>query len=223
LSNIPATIELNPEGSDPTATVIWLHGLGADGNDFVPVVERFSPALSLKTRFIFPHAPMRNITVNNGMRMRGWYDIAALDLTAGEDAMGIQGSAALIKALIAHEEARGIPSHQIILAGFSQGGAIAIQTGLRLEKPLGGIMILSSYLPLAETLSVERHQANQKTPLLMLHGLFDPIVPLMLGQATRKTLEELGYSIEWHTYAMGHSVTPEELEDIHRFLQRVIL
>ena len=222
MNNIPATIELNPSGDEPIAAVIWLHGLGADGNDFVPVVERFNSDVSQKVRFIFPHAPFRNITVNNGMRMRGWYDIAELDLTAEEDAAGIQDSASRVSALIAHEESRGIKSDKIVLAGFSQGGAIALQAGLRFAKPLGGIMVLSAYLPLAATLAPERHTSNQKTPILMLHGLFDPIVPLMLGQATRGTLENLGYSVQWHTYAMGHSVMPEELEDIHQFLQRVV-
>jgi len=222
LNNTPATIELNPAGNDPIATVIWLHGLGADGNDFVPVIERFDAALLLKTRFIFPHAPIRPITVNGGMEMRGWYDIAKRDIAAEEDAVGIKESAQQIRALIEREEARGIRSDQIILAGFSQGGAIALHTGLRLEKKLAGIIVLSAYLPLATTVVLERHLANQHTPILMAHGLFDPVVPLMLGQSAHHALENLGYSIDWRTYAMAHSVAAEEIEDIHQFLQSII-
>jgi phospholipase/carboxylesterase len=222
LNNAPATIELNPIGNDPSAAVIWLHGLGADGNDFVPVVERFDATLLLKTRFIFPHAPMRPITVNGGIEMRGWYDIAKRDIDVEEDAVGITASAVQIRALIEQEEARGIKSEQIILAGFSQGGAIALHTGLRLEKNLAGIIVLSAYLPLAATVVLERNLANQHTPILMAHGLFDPVVPLMLGQAAHHSLENLGYSIDWRTYAMAHSVTSEEIADIHRFLQRII-
>lgn len=202
--------------------MIWLHGLGADGNDFVPIVEQFDLLDKYNVRFVFPHAPIRPVTVNNGLRMRAWYDIVGLDLSKNEDLHGIQASARQLELLIEREEELGIPSPRIILAGFSQGGAIALYGGLRFQRPLGGIIVLSSYLPLPRSLNQERHAANQKTPIFMAHGLFDPIVPLMLGQMTREQLESAQYSVDWHSYSMPHSVIPEEIRDIGNFLQKTI-
>jgi phospholipase/carboxylesterase len=222
LNNIPATIDLNPSGNHAEASVIWLHGLGADGNDFVPIAEQFDLLDKYNIRFVFPHAPVRSITVNNGMKMRAWYDIAGLDLSQKEDDIGIKDSTRLLELLIKREEALGIPSNRIVLAGFSQGGAIALYAGLRFERPLAGIIALSTYLPLPNTLMPERHVANQNTPIFMAHGLFDPIVPLMLGQMSREQLVGLKYDVDWHTYPMPHSVVPEEIQDIGEFLQKVI-
>ncbi len=213
-----ATIDLNPSGDQPKTSVIWLHGLGADANDFVPIVEQFDLLNQYKVRFVFPSAPMRNITVNGGMRMRGWYDIAELDLARREDALGIQDSAYLLGLLIEREKALGIPYEHIILAGFSQGGALALHTGLRYPQPLGGIIALSCYLPLSKTFLEERNTANQRTPIFMAHGLFDPIVPLVMGELARNQLEELNYKVSWKTYPMPHTVLPEEIEDIGQFL-----
>lgn len=221
MSDIPATIDLNPAGNAPTASVIWLHGLGADGNDFVPIVEQFS-ALSEHVRFVFPHAPMRAVTVNGGMQMRAWYDIVQLDLSQNEDLLGIEESARLVGLLIEREQSLGIPPSRIVLAGFSQGGAIALHTALRFPLALGGIIVLSSYLPTPSTLLSERHAANQSTPIFMAHGLFDPVVPIMLGQMSKEQLERLGYPVNWHAYPMAHAVLPEEIEDIHQFLHKIL-
>lgn len=217
---IPATIDLNPVGDAPTASVIWLHGLGADGNDFVPIAEQFN-LHDQKVRFVFPHAPIRPITVNNGMQMRAWYDIAELNLMFREDKHGIEHSTKLLELLIEREEHLGIPSQRIVLAGFSQGGAISLYAGLRFEKRLGGIIALSSYLPLANSFIQEKRTANLSTPIFMAHGVFDPVVPLMMGEMSRQQLEGLGYSVEWHSYSMPHSVVPEEITDIGHFLQKI--
>lgn len=213
-----ATIDLNPSGDSPKASLIWLHGLGADANDFVPIVEQFDLLNQYKMRFVFPSAPIRNITVNGGMRMRGWYDIAELDLSRREDALGIQDSARLLGLLIEREKALGVPYNQIVLAGFSQGGALALHTGLRYPEPLGGIVVLSSYLPLTQAFLGERNPANQGTPIFMAHGLFDPIVPLSLGEQAKTQLETLNYEVSWKTYPMPHTVLPEEIDDIGQFL-----
>lgn len=223
MNDIPATIDLNPSGNEPEASVIWLHGLGANGNDFVPIVEQLNLLDKLKIRFVFPHAPIRSITVNNGMHMRAWYDIAGLDLAQKEDSAGIKNSARMITALIKREQALGIASNRIVLAGFSQGGAMALYTGLRFELPIAGIVALSTYLPLPTTFEAERHQANYATPIFMAHGMFDPVVPLMLGQMSREQLEELGHQVDWHTYSMPHTVIPEEIRDISRFLHKILL
>lgn len=221
MTTLPATIDLNPASDHPQGSVIWLHGLGADANDFVPIVEQFKIAEQYKIRFVFPNAPIRPITINNGMLMRAWYDIEEIDLSAKEDEKGIQASAALVEHLIEREIGLGIKSERIILAGFSQGGAIALYTGLRCAKPLGGIIALSTYLPLANRLNSERQPINQSIPIYMAHGLFDPVVPLMLGEMTHQQLEGLGYKVEWHTYTMPHSVTPEEIEDIGLFIKKI--
>ena len=221
MSESLATIDLNPSGDHPTASVIWLHGLGADANDFVPIVEQFDLLDQYKVRFVFPHAPVRNITVNGGMRMSGWYDIAELDLSRKEDVLGIQDSARLLGLLIEREKTFGIPYERIILAGFSQGGALSLHAGLRYPKTLGGIIALSCYLPLANTFVAERHPANQSTPIFMAHGLFDPVVSLMLGQQSKVQLETCGYKVNWHTYPMPHTVIPEEIEAIGQFLHEI--
>ena len=221
MNTIPATIDLNPSGGHPEASVIWMHGLGADGNDFVPIVERFK-SLQSKVRFVFPHAPMRSVTVNGGMRMRAWYDIVAMDISHKEDSEGIKDSARLIDLLIKREQELGIASNRIVLAGFSQGGAMALHAGLRYPEPLAGIIALSSYLPLPDTFVKERDLVNQDTPIFMTHGLFDAVVPIMLDQMSKEQLEELGYKIDWFTYPMAHAVVPEEIDDIYHFLERII-
>ncbi|HXH54973.1 MAG TPA: dienelactone hydrolase family protein [Gammaproteobacteria bacterium] len=222
MNTIPATIDLNPLGGHPEASVIWMHGLGADGNDFVPIVERFK-SLQSKVRFVFPHAPMRSVTVNGGVLMRAWYDIAALEISRNEDVDGIKESARLIDLLIKREQELGVESSRIVLAGFSQGGAMALHAGLRYSEPLAGIIALSSYLPLPNTLIKERDLANQNTPIFMTHGLFDTIVPIMLDQMSKEQLQALGYKIDWFTYPMAHAVVPEEIDDIYHFLERVLL
>ncbi len=221
MNTIPATIDLNPSGGHPEASVIWMHGLGADGNDFVPIVERFK-SLQSKVRFVFPHAPMRSVTVNGGMRMRAWYDIVAMDISHKEDSEGIKDSARLIDLLIKREQELGVASNRIVLAGFSQGGAMALHAGLRYPEPLAGIIALSSYLPLPDTFVKERDLVNQDTPIFMTHGLFDTIVPIMLDQMSKEQLEDLGYQIDWFTYPMAHAVVPEEIDDIYHFLERII-
>lgn len=208
---------------EPAASVIWLHGLGADGNDFVPIVERFLQLSHYKIRFIFPHAPIRPITVNGGMKMRGWYDISDLALTSNEDVAGLQASEVLVRHLIEQEIASGTESQRIILVGFSQGGALALYTGLRFHAPLAGVMALSTYLPLANTLATERNKDNQTTPIFMAHGLFDPVVPLMAGQKSRAQLEGWGYAVDWHSYPMAHTLVPEEIKDMEQFLQSILI
>lgn len=222
MSELPATIDLNPEGDDPKASVIWLHGLGANGNDFVPIVDQFDIHKSQKVRFVFPHAPIRPITVNGGMRMRAWYDISEISIDHQEDVKGIEASNQLVQLLIEREEMLGIPSNKIVLAGFSQGGAMSLFTGLRYSKRLAGIIALSSYLPLASRLSDEINSVNHSIPIFMAHGLYDPIVPLMLGQMCRQQLEGLGYNISWHSYSMPHTVIPTEIDDIGLFLKKIL-
>src|SRR4051812_31997334 len=197
--NLLERIEIET-GSSPTATVIWLHGLGADGHDFEPIVPELGLPASLAVRFIFPHAPVRPVTLNNGMAMRAWYDILELGGTR-EDGEGLRESQASVEALIAAEEARGIVPDRIVLAGFSQGGAIAFQAGLRHPQRLAGIMALSTYLPLAGTVEAERHKANRDLPIFMAHGTEDPMIQIGRAQESRKMLEALGYPLEWHEYA----------------------
>jgi phospholipase/carboxylesterase len=188
-----------------TVAVIWLHGLGADGNDFVPIVEEIDLTGCPPIRFIFPHAAVRPVTVNNGYRMRAWYD-----------------SQASIEELIAAQNARGIPTERIVLAGFSQGCAMTLQTGLRHPQKLAGLMCLSGYLPLAAMLDAERSPANQSTPIFMAHGRTDPVVPMARATASRELLEECGYTVEWHDYPMPHSVCPQEIADIGVWMRRVL-
>jgi phospholipase/carboxylesterase len=211
-------IETKPK---PSHAVIWLHGLGADGNDFVPVVKQMKlPPLGI--RFVFPHAPMRPVTINGGFVMRAWYDIAYQELAFKEDERGLRDSQKLIEDLIARENARGIPSSRIVLAGFSQGGVITLQAGLRQPKRLAGLMALSAYLPMSPMVEVERNAASNSVPIFMGHGIADDIVPLALAKMSRDTLIKLGYEVEWHQYQMPHSVCPEELADIGTWLKRVL-
>jgi phospholipase/carboxylesterase len=212
-------IETRPK---PSHSVIWLHGLGADGNDFVPIVQQLKlPKLGI--RFVFPHAPMRPVTINGGFVMRAWYDIVAQDLAQREDEAGLRHSQAAIDALIAKEAARGMPASRVVLAGFSQGGVISLQTGLRHAKALAGVMSLSAYLPLGSTVAKERNAANQATPIFIGHGMADNVVPLKSGTAARDQLIKLGYDVDWHQYPMAHSVCPQELDDIGAWLTRVLL
>ena len=207
------------EPSQPaSASLIWLHGLGADGHDFAPIVPELGLG-DLPLRFIFPHAPERPVTINMGYVMRAWYDIRSMDLSDGQDDAGTRASETQIAAWIAHEEARGIPSERIFLAGFSQGGAIALHTGLRYPHRLGGIMALSTYLPLADAVNDERHQANLEIPIFMAHGDEDPIIPLSLAERSRQQLQSLGHSVDWHCYAMPHSVHPREVGDMAVWLR----
>ena len=202
-----------------TWCVIWLHGLGADGHDFVPIVPELHLPESVPVRFIFPHAPMQPVTINGGYVMRAWYDIVEQDLRERQDAAGTQQSQQYIIEIIEQQLALGIDSSHIILAGFSQGGAIALYTGLRFAKPLGGIMALSTYLPLAATTEAEIHAVNRKIPIFMAHGLFDTVVPLKAGVMSRRHLEQLGYRVQWQEYPMQHSVCVEEIADISAWLQ----
>ena len=212
-------IETKPK---PSHSVIWLHGLGADGNDFVPIVQELSlPPLGI--RFVFPHAPMRPVTLNGGFVMRAWYDIVFQDLAMKEDESGLRQSQEMIEQLIAKEKSRGVPMGRIVIAGFSQGGVIALQTGLRQPQRLAGVMSLSAYLPLTSKIEKERNAANQNVPLFLGHGIADTMVPLSLGIASRDQLLKLGYDIDWHQYPMPHSVCAEELEDISAWLARVLL
>jgi phospholipase/carboxylesterase len=215
------TIEVET-GSAPSAAVIWLHGLGADGNDFVPVVKELRLPSQLHIRFLFPHAPMMPVTINNGYVMRAWYDVTHDGLDRRPDAHGIVASQAAIGALLAREKARGIASERIVLAGFSQGGAITLQAGLRYSETLAGLMVLSSYLPLPETLAAEAASTNAQTPIFMAHGTDDPVIDIELGQRSRALLAEQGYRVEWHEYPMPHSVCLEEIQDISRWLQQVL-
>ena len=203
-------------GPKPEATVIWLHGLGADGHDFEPIV----PELRLRkaVRFIFPHAPIRPVTINQGMRMRAWYDI--LQLGGGpEDEAGLRASQKITEELIG---AQGMPTDKIVLAGFSQGGAIVLQTALRFPERLAGVVALSTYLPLASTLGAERSEANKDLPVFMAHGQYDDLIPLSRARASREHMEKLGYKIEWHDYPMPHSVCAPEIADISAFFAKVI-
>ena len=211
------TIELTT-GDNPEKCVIWLHGLGADGHDFQGLVPELQLAEASAIRFIFPHAPYRPITLNNGYVMRGWYDITSLEFGSQEDEMGIRESADLLRQLIESEIARGIASENIILAGFSQGGAVVLHTGLRYDKPLGGIMALSCYVPLADKLATEASEANKGTRIFMAHGLEDEIVNYQYGAQSRSLLQQQGYGLEWHDYSMGHSVCMEEVADIRNWL-----
>ena len=214
------TIEI-ATGPAPSASVIWMHGLGADGHDFEPIVPELGLPGTLQVRFIFPHAPVRPVTLNMGMAMRAWYDI--IEIGGGrEDGEGLRASQAAIEQLIAAEVARGIPASRIVLAGFSQGGAIAFQTGLRHPQRLAGIMALSTYLPLAGTVEDERSAANRDLPVFMAHGSVDPMISIGRAQQSRKMLEALGYPLEWHEYPMPHSVCPQEITDISDWLVRTL-
>ncbi len=203
-------------GKSPQYSIIWLHGLVPDGEDFVSIAEEMN--LPVAVRYLFPHAPKQPVTINGGLIMRAWYDIMASNIVAQQDAKGIRASQAAIEALIAQEKQRGIVADHIFLAGFSQGGAIALHTGLRHASRLGGILALSTYLPLAETLSSEASAAALNTPIFMAHGHSDPIVPYVRGKSSADELKKRGYQVAWHEYGMPHSVCAEEVRDIQTWL-----
>ena len=211
------TIELET-APNPRHAIIWLHGLGADGNDFRPIVPELVDPAWPPLRFVFPHAPVRAVTINGGMRMRAWYDILAPQIALQQDVAGIRASIAEVDALIAREGERGIPSERVILAGFSQGGAIVLAAGLRHAARLGGIVALSTYLPLDPLTAGERSDANRDVPIFMAHGSFDPVVPQALGSMSRDFLVKLGYSVAWHSYPMAHQVCPPEIVDVRTWL-----
>jgi phospholipase/carboxylesterase len=206
----------------PDAAIIWLHGLGADGHDFEPIVPELVPRAARAWRFVFPNAPVRPVTINNGMRMRAWYDIVGLDRRAAEDVAGFQDADTKIRELIAREVARAIPAGRIVLAGFSQGGAVSLYTAPRLAEKLAGVMALSCYLPRESVLDTERKTANDATPIFMAHGLQDGTVPMMLGVRSRDALLARGYRVEWHEYPMAHAVCAQEVADIRQFLFHVL-
>lgn len=203
---------------NPHHALIWLHGLGADGHDFEPIVpelvDRAWPAL----RFVFPHAPMRPITINAGMSMRAWYDISGQEIAQRQDETGIRASSVLLDELIEQQVARGVASENVLLAGFSQGGAIVLAGGIRHKQRLGGIIALSTYLPMAEKTDAEISVANRATPLFMAHGKADPTISHALGEMSRDYLKQRGYTVEWHTYSMAHQVCPEEISDLRRWI-----
>ena len=208
-------------GPAPRSAVIWLHGLGADGHDFEPIVPELGLPASKPVRFLFPNAPQRPVAINMGMRMRAWYDIFQLGGGA-EDEAGIRESQAQIEDLIAREVQRRIPHGKIVLAGFSQGGAIVLQTALRQHQRLAGLMALSTYLPLSTTLATERAAANNDLPIFMAHGQYDDMIPLTRAAHSRDMLQALGYAVDWHEYPMPHSVCPEEIAHIAAFLLRIL-
>ncbi|HTJ16262.1 MAG TPA: alpha/beta hydrolase-fold protein [Steroidobacteraceae bacterium] len=201
------------------AAVIWLHGLGADGYDFVPIVDELRLPPTLAVRFIFPHARPRPVTINNGFVMRAWYDITGLGPDRKEDDAGIRESAGVVNGYIEQQNARGVATERIVIAGFSQGGAIALQASLRYPERLGGVMALSTYLPLRESVAAEASRANKDLPILMCHGLRDPMIAAAIGKASRDQLVSLGYTVEWQSYPMEHQVCMEEVHDISRWLQ----
>jgi phospholipase/carboxylesterase len=207
---------------DPTVAIIWMHGLGADGNDFVPLVQELDYTGLPGIRFVFPNANTIPVTVNGGYVMRAWYDITGAELTRREDEGGLRASQRDIEALIAREVARGIPASRIILAGFSQGCAMTLQTGLRHQDKLAGLLCLSGYLPLAGTVAAERSEASLSAPIFMAHGRQDGVVPLIRAEQSRDALKALGYNIEWHEYSMQHSLCIEEVRDINAWLRRVL-
>lgn len=218
------TIEVHPAGA-AVASVIVLHGLGADGTDFLPFADEIDLASIGPVRWLLPRAPVRPVTVNNGYRMRAWYDIFAFGAEAKnprEDEAGLRDAFAAVHALIDREVARGVPARRIVLAGFSQGSAIALGAGLRYRERLAALAGLSGYLPLAASTAAERHAANALTPLFLAHGRHDPVVGIDRGSASRDALAALGYTVDWHDYPMEHSVCPEEVADLQRFLQRVL-
>lgn len=214
-------IELQTRAT-PQASVIWLHGLGADGHDFVPLVKELDLHGVLPLRFIFPHAPVIPVTINNGYQMRAWYDIRTPDFISREDETGLRASQRAIEELIERENARGVPTQRIVLAGFSQGGAIILQTGVRYPQPLAGLLALSTYLPLLQSTAQERNTANQHTPIFMAHGTQDPVVPYQRGMQSKEHLTQLGYPVQWHEYPMQHSVCADEVADIANWLRTVL-
>jgi len=209
-------------GPSPTAAVIWLHGLGADGHDFAPIISELPLAPDTAIRFIFPHAPFRPVTVNGGYVMRAWYDIYSLGDLSRQDQSGLEETRTLVEDIIEGEIARGIPAARIVLMGFSQGGAVALYAGLRHAQRLAGIGVLSAYLPLADETLAQANAANRDTPIFMGHGEFDPVVRPELGEQARDNLQRAHYRVEWHDYPMEHSVCLEEIGDIGRWLNKIV-
>jgi phospholipase/carboxylesterase len=220
MSLLPA--EIVQTQPSPVASVIWLHGLGADGHDFMPVVPQLDLPQDVGIRFVFPHAPVRSVTINNGYVMPAWYDVLSLDLRQEQDRDGIVQSQQQLEQLIENEIDQGIAAERIVLAGFSQGGAIALYTGLRYPKRLGGIMALSTYLPLADTTEAERAEVNNNIPIMMAHGAQDQTIVIEAGEESKQLLGQLGYEVSWHTYPMEHSVCAEEIGDISKWLSGVL-
>jgi len=219
----PIILQTSPDDSrEADAAVIWLHGLGADGSDFVPILSELRLPASINVRFIFPHAPVRPITINQGYRMRGWYDVTSLDIADRDDEAGIVESSTILTRLCDEQLAQGIAAERIIVAGFSQGGAIALHAGLRYPRTLGGIMALSTYLPMQQRLVQEAAAANRNTPVFMAHGMHDDVVAMQFGMQTRTLLQQQGYQVQWQDYAMGHSVCMEEIGDISDWLGSVL-
>jgi phospholipase/carboxylesterase len=215
------TIEVET-AAKPNAAVIWLHGLGADGHDFEPIVPEIVQRGERAWRFVFPNAPVRPVTINGGMRMRAWYDIKGLDRHAAEDVAGFRETDAQVRQLIAREAERGIPANRVVLAGFSQGGAVSLYTAPRLSEKLAGVMALSCYLPVGSTFAAERAPANDATPIFMAHGQGDATLPMAMGSSSRNFLKAQGYTVEWHDYPMAHAVCAAEIADIREFLLRVL-
>jgi phospholipase/carboxylesterase len=211
-------VEITPNGTAKHC-IIWLHGLGADGHDFVPIIPNLELPASLATRFIFPHAPIMPVTINNGYKMRAWFDIYEMSFTAKIDEKGILASKTSLERLIQQQIDLGVPSEHIILAGFSQGGAIALTTGLTYSKRLGGIIALSTYLPLPDKILANVNPANKTLPIYIAHGTQDNVLPYFLGESTAKLLEEAGHPVEWHSYNMPHSVCAEEIVDIGNWIK----
>ena len=209
-------------GPSPRVAVIWMHGLGADGHDFEPIVPEIGLPEGLAVRFVFPHAPMRPVTINGGAVMRAWYDVTGLNGVRREDEQGVRASQRDIEALIDREKKRRLSTGRILLAGFSQGGALALQTGLRHPERLAGLVVLSSFLPLTDKVAAEASAANRDVPIFMAHGTHDPLIPLSRGHASRDRLLAQGYRIEWHEYPMPHSVCAEEIADLSTWLRGVL-
>ena len=221
MADLLETIEIET-APNPDAAVVWMHGLGADGHDFEPIVPELGLPATTRIRFVFPNAPLRPVTINQAHVMRAWYDIRALAGVRREDEAGVRQSARQIEALLARERQRGIAPGRLVLAGFSQGGAIALHVGLRYPDRLAGILALSCYLPLASTLDTELAPANRDVPIFWAHGLHDPMIPQAMAEQGRAQLGELGYRIDWHQYPIPHSVSAEEIADVARWLERVL-
>ena len=222
--DIPVTVEVGGEGQ-VDGTAIWLHGLGADGHDFEPIVPELNLAVHADIRFVFPHAPVRPVTINGGVPMRAWYDVISLDKSGPQDEAGIRDSAASLLQLIERERERGVDASRIVLAGFSQGGAIAMHTAMRVPQRLAGLMALSTWMPLASTIGEEvvdnSESQPRELPVLMVHGTFDPLLPLAAGQHAREIMQDAGFKVQWHEYPMAHAVCAEEISEIRKWLVNI--